>query len=41
MDFSCWAYMQDFKTIHLDESATPIAFVDGRVRAAKGGGPSS
>lgn len=41
MDFSCWAYMQDFKTIPRDESATPIPFVDGRVRADKGGRPSS
>lgn len=41
MDFSCWAYMQDFKTIHRDGSATPLAFVDVRVRADKGGRPSS
>lgn len=31
MDFSCLAHKLDFKTIHRDESATPIAFVDVRV----------
>lgn len=41
MDFSYEAHKLDFKTIPRYESATPIAFVDGRVRAAKGGLPSS